>query len=59
MAWSLRSQTSDIKIELVLNSSAFTVSKLLGINPSERQDQMSHPQWMHLSPRVRLEMRRR
>jgi hypothetical protein len=55
----LRSQTSDIKIELVLNSSAFTVSKLLGINPSERQDQMSHPQWMHLSPRVRLEMRRR
>jgi hypothetical protein len=51
--------TSDIKIGLVLNSSASTGGKLLGTNPSGGQGRMPHPQWMYLSPRVRLELRRR
>jgi hypothetical protein len=55
----LKIESSDTRIVLVLNSSAFTDGKLLGTNPSGGQCQMSHLQWMHLSPRVRLEQMRR
>jgi hypothetical protein len=44
MTWFLRSQISDTRIELVLNSSAFTGGKLLGTNLSGGQGQMSHLQ---------------
>jgi hypothetical protein len=33
----------------------WTGGKLLGNNPSGGQGWMPHPQWMHLSPRVRLQ----
>jgi hypothetical protein len=59
MVWFLRSQSSDTRIELVLNSGASTGGKLLGTNPSGGQGRMPHPQLMHLSPQVRLEPRRR
>jgi hypothetical protein len=55
----LEIESSDTRIVLVLNSSAFTGGKLLGTNPSGGQGQMPHLQWMHLSPRVRLEQMRR
>jgi hypothetical protein len=55
MTWFLRLQSSDTRIGPVLNSCASTGGKVLGTNPSGGQCRMSHPQWIHLSPQVRLE----
>jgi hypothetical protein len=59
MSWFLRPQSSGTRIRLVPNSSASTGGKLWDTNPSRGQCRLPHPQWIHFSPWVRLQLSRR